>query len=110
MLENSVLKSVFVHVNESIAVGKSCLNENITGLARRSDGSRVEVLLNNFTSINISENTDLLSVLVSLELDEFLTEDDLDSSLVALVKSNLVSVRELEDLLIGSPVLNSRSS
>ena len=67
----------------------------------------MEILLDDFTSINISENTDLLPVLVSLELNQLLSEEDLDTSLMALIKSNLVSIRELEDLLVGSPVLKS---
>lgn len=42
-----------------------------------------------------------------LDLDHFPAEHDFDSTLVALIKGNLIGVRELVDLLVGGPVLDT---
>jgi hypothetical protein len=45
-------------------------------------------------------------VFVVLYLKKFPAKEDFDASLVAFFKSNLVCVREREDLFVGGPVLN----
>ena len=67
----------------------------------------MEVLLNNLASVDVLENTNLLPMLICLELNKLLSEDNFNSSLLALIESNFVSVAELIDLLIGGPDLNS---
>jgi hypothetical protein len=42
-----------------------------------------------------------------VNLDHFPTEENLDSSFLALFKSNLIRIGELEDFLVRSPVLNT---
>ena len=76
------------------------------GLARRVNHTSEEVFLNNFAGVNITEGGNLLSMLVSSNLDHFPAEENFDSSLLALLKGDLVGIWELVDLLVGSPVLN----
>lgn len=59
------------------------------------------------SSIHILESSDLFSKCVSLDLDEFLAKEHIDLSLLALFKGNVISISVLEDVLVGSPVLNS---
>lgn len=40
-----------------------------------------------------------------VDLGQFPAEHNFDSAFMAHVKSNLIGVRELEDLLVGGPVL-----
>jgi hypothetical protein len=75
-------------------------------LARRVNHARHEVLLNGFSRINISKDGNLLASSVCLHLGHFPSEIDIDSSLLAFIKSDLVSVGELVDFLVRSPVLD----
>lgn len=77
------------------------------GLARRVNHSGEEIFFNNFSRVDVTEGGNLLSVLVALNLDHLPSEEDLNTSFLALLESNLVSVRELENLLVGCPVLNA---
>ncbi len=65
-----------------------------------------EIFLHDFSGVNVFESSNLSSELVVADLDQFLTQKDLNASLAALVKCNLVGVWEFEDLLVGGPVLN----
>lgn len=67
----------------------------------------MEVFLNNLTRVDILESSDLLPVVKLLDLHHFPAEHHFDSTLVALVESDLIGVAELVDLLVGSPVLNA---
>ena len=71
------------------------------------DASGREWLLHDASIINILEGGDLLSMGVLADLDHLPAEADIDASLVALVKSDLVGVWELVDLLIWGEVLDS---
>ena len=73
----------------------------------RIDGSGEEVLLDDLASVDTSESGDLLTLLVSLDFEHFPSEEDLNASLSALFKCNLVSIGEFEDFLVRSPILNS---
>lgn len=44
---------------------------------------------------------------VSANLDHLPSEEDFDASLLAFLKSDLVGILELEDFLVGSPVLDA---
>ena len=46
-------------------------------------------------------------MLVLVNLDHFPSEEDFNTSFLALIESDLISVGELEDLLVGGPVLNA---
>ena len=71
------------------------------------DASGREWLLHDTSIVNVLEGSDLLSVGVLADLDHLPAEADINSSLVALVKSNLVGVWELVDLLVWGEVLDS---
>jgi hypothetical protein len=102
-----MLKSVRIYINDTLVISDLRGEKLLVGLARRVNHSSEEVLLNDIPCVNIAEGGDLLTVLVGGNLDHFPAEEDLDASLSALLESNLISVRELEDLLVGGPVLNT---
>jgi hypothetical protein len=103
-----VLKSVLVDVDETFAVSETGILNPLVSLGRRVNVGLEEVFLDDLTGVNVLESSDLLSVVgVLLNLEHFPSEHNFDSTLVALVKSDLVSVGELVDLLVGGPVLNA---
>jgi hypothetical protein len=102
-----VLESVLVNIEKTLAVCEVGILDPLVGLGGRVDVGLVEVLLNNLTRVDILESSDLLSVVKLLDLHHFPAEHHFDTTLVALVKSDLVGVAELVDLLVGSPVLNA---
>lgn len=71
------------------------------------DASGEEWLLKDLTIVNVLEGSNFLSILVLADLDHFPAKADIDASFVALVKSNLVGIWELVDLLVWSKVLDS---
>lgn len=77
------------------------------GLAGRVDHSREEVLLNNLARVDTSEGGDLLLMLIVVHLDHLPAEEDLNTTLSALLKGDLVGVGKLEDLLVRGPVLDA---
>ena len=78
-------------------------------LGRGVDVCTLEVLLDGLTSVDVLEHSDL-DVGVLTDAHELPSEEDLDSALVAFLKSNLVGVRELEDRLVRGPVLQPGAS
>ena len=66
-----------------------------------------EIFFNNFTRVNVTEGGNLLTMLVALNLDHLPSEEDFNTSFLALIEGNLVSVGELENLLVWCPVLNA---
>lgn len=107
VLEALVLKSVRVHINKTLGGGDARVEELLVGLARRVDNSREEVLLDHLVGIHVAEGRDLLAVGIGADLDHFPAEEDLDASLSALFEGDLVGIAELEDFLVGSPVLDT---
>ena len=76
-------------------------------LAGWVDAGREEVLLNHYSGVNISECSNLLLVLIGGNFDHFPSKEDLDVSLLALLKCDFIGITKLEDLLVGSPVLDA---
>lgn len=107
IVEAVVLEGVLVNIDESIVVCEAGILDPLVGLGWRVDVSTVEIFFNNLTGVDISEVGNLLSVRELGDLDHLPAEHNFDSALVALIKSNLVSVGELVDLLVGGPVLNT---
>lgn len=107
VLESGMLKSVWVHVNKSGMISDSTIQKSLVWDGSWVDASGREWLLHDASIINILEGGDLLSMGVLADLDHLPAEADIDASLVALVKSDLVGVWELVDLLIGGKVLDS---
>mmetsp|Transcript_28748 Transcript_28748/g.20807 ORF Transcript_28748/g.20807 Transcript_28748/m.20807 type:complete len:207 (+) Transcript_28748:362-982(+) len=101
-----VLKSVFVNINKSLIIEETISLKLSLRLARWVNASREEVFLDNLTIVNILENSNFLTVFVLVNLSHLPSEHHIDTSLVALIKGNLISIRESVDLLVGSPELN----
>jgi hypothetical protein len=106
VLEGLVLESVLVDIDETLFVKEASALELLLRIARRVNASGEEVLLDGLTAINVLEYGDLLVILVLVDLDHFPTEHNINASLVALVKGNLVGVGESEDLLVRGPELD----
>lgn len=103
-----VLHCVLVDINSSSGVTKvGDVGEDFVGVGWRVDHGGKERLLNNFISIDISENGNFLSSLSSLNFSHFPAEHDVDVTLGALLKSNFVCVREFIDVLVRRPVLHA---
>lgn len=102
-----VLERVLVNINKALMVPKTGISDQFLGLAGWVDASCEEWFLNDFTIVNILENSNLLVVFVVLDLNHFPAEHHIDVSLVTLIKSNLVCVGELVNLLVWCPVLES---
>lgn len=103
-----VLHGVLVDINSTSGVTKvGDIGEDFVGVGGRVDHGGKERLLNNFVSIDVSENGNLLSSLGSLNFSHFPAEHDIDVTLGALLKSNFVGVREFIDVLVRSPVLHA---
>jgi hypothetical protein len=66
-----------------------------------------EWLFENFRGINVLEGSNLFSLSVNVNLEHFPSEHNINSSLMALFKSDLISIRELENFFVWSPVLDS---
>ena len=70
----------------------------------------VEGSLDGLARVNILEGGNLLAALGLMHLDHLPAVHDIDAALEALVLGNLVGISELEDLLVGSPVLDAGTS
>lgn len=102
-----VLKRVFVHIHKSLVITQTRVKDQLLRFAWRIDACGEEWLLNGFARVNISEDSNLLVVLILLQFEHFPAKADIDSTLVALIKSNLVGVWELVNFLVRSEVLNA---
>lgn len=107
VFESLVLQGVLIHVDETSFVGDASIYKFFLGFAGWVDNARHEILLKGFTGINVSECNNLFTNLILVDLDHFPTKVDINSSLLALLKNDLISIRELIDFLIGCPELNS---
>lgn len=67
----------------------------------------MEILLDDFTAINIAEDRDLLVNLVVFNFKHFPAEHHINVTLCALVQSNFICIRERVDEFVRGPVLDS---
>lgn len=104
-----MLQRVSVHINLTVVVGKACFGNKRMRFAGRVNASSLERPLNDLSGVNVAEDSNLLANFCLLDLKHLPAEADVNAALVALVKSDLVGVTELVNLLVGSPVLNSRT-
>ena len=102
-----VLKSVRVHIDETGVVRDASLDKLSLGLGVGVDAGVVEDTLSGLTGVDVPEGGNLLANTVLVHLDHLPAEHHVDATLVALVKSNLVGVAELVDLLVRGPVLDT---
>jgi len=66
----------------------------------------IEVLFNGLSSIYISEYSPVFSSRSLRDFEEFPSKVDLDISLSAFVKSNLICIIKIENSLVWSPILD----
>jgi hypothetical protein len=103
-----VLHGVLVDVNSSSGVTKfGDIGEDLMGVGGRVDHGGKERLLDNFISIDVSENGNLLSSIGSFNFSHFPAEHDVDVTLSTLLKSNFIGVREFIDVFVRCPVLHA---
>ena len=107
VLVRLVLKRVLVNIDEALMVTKTGISDQFLGLAWWVDTSCEEWLLNDFAVVNVFENSNFLVVFVVLDFNHFPTEHHINVSLVTFIKSNLVCVGKLVDLLVWGPELES---
>ena len=110
VLESFVLKSVGVDIDHTSVVGNTSFDKLGMRNRIRVDVGMVERMLNCLTTFNVFESSDFLSNLILVDLDHFPAELDINSTFEALIESNLICIRELEDLTVGGPVLNLGTS
>jgi hypothetical protein len=101
-----VLLSVAVHVNHAFNVANARIKEELVLLGRGVHVSTLEILLDDLTGVYVLEHSDL-GVGILTDAHELPSEENLDSTLVAFLKGDLVGVGELEDRLVRGPVLKS---
>lgn len=109
VLEFVVLQSVAVHVNHTGVVADTGIEDKFVLLGGRVHIGTNEVSLDLLTSINVLEGGNL-GVGILADGEKLPAEVDLNTTLVALLKSDLVSVREGINELVGRPVLDLGAS
>ena len=104
--ESFVLKSVAVHVNHAVATGDARVEELLVSDTSWVDIRMVEWVLEDFSAINVLESGNLLTDFTIVDFLKLPSEHNFDSSLVAFVKSDFVSITEFINFFVWSPVLN----
>jgi hypothetical protein len=103
-----VLHGVFVNINTTVRITKvRDVQKHLVRSGRRVNHGREERFLDNFVSVNVSEDSNFLTWCSSLDFSHFPSEHNINVTLCALVKSDLISIREFIDVLVGSPVLHA---
>lgn len=104
------LQSIGININKSIWISQSSINRNLVRSIWGMDNKLIEILLNRFTSINISKSSEFLALWVLLYFQQLPTEIDFNVSLSAFIQSHFISIVKVENCFVWSPVLNSCSS
>lgn len=102
-----VLEGVSVHVHSTVGSGETCINKPLVGLALGVDARSVEIFLDDFAGINVTEHCDLLVDFVEFNLEHLPSEHDINASLGALLEGDLVGIGEGVDEFVGSPELQA---
>lgn len=107
VFESLMLKSVLININKTSLISDACINKFFLRLTGWVDNSRLEIFLEGFTCIDISECYNFFSNFVSMNLDHFPSKVNINTSLSAFIKSDFVGVWELVNFFIWSPILDS---
>lgn len=107
VFKSLVLKSIRIDINDSLSVSNTAIEQSSLRFAGRINDCREEILFNDLSSLNASEDSNLLFLFVLLDFKHFPSKVNINTSLVALFKSNFVSIWELEYFLVWSPELDS---
>ena len=104
-----VLESVLVDIDHTLGIANTGIEEELVLLGGRVNVGANEILLDGLARVDVLENSDLL-ITLRADAQHFPAEVDLNTTLVALVKSDLVGVRERIDELVRGPVLDLGTS
>jgi len=104
-----VLESVLVDIDHTLRIANTGIEEELVLLGGRVNVGANEILLDGLARVDVLENSDLL-ITLRADAQHFPAEVDLNTTLVALVKSDLVGVRERIDELVRGPVLDLGTS
>ncbi len=103
-----VLKGVWVHVDKTFIVEEARPFKLGLSVALRLCAELVEAFLDNFAIINILKLSEFLSSLFILEdLLQLIPKENFNLPLLTFFKGDFIGVVELEDALVGSPVLDA---
>ena len=108
VFESLVLKGIWVNIDQTIGISNTTIDEVLPWFTWWVKVSVVETWFDNFSTVNIFESGNLLTYFTIMDFQEFPTEHDLDSSFVAFIKSNFISITKFKDFFVWSPVLNLR--
>ncbi len=104
-----VLESVAVNVDHTSGVADTRIEQELVLTGRWVDVCADEVSFDGLTGVNVLEDGDL-GVSLLTDAEELPAEVDLNATLGALLKSDLVGVGEAVDEFVGRPVLDLGSS
>lgn len=104
-----VLLGIAVHFNLTLRVAHAGVKEELVLSRRWVDVGTHEIFFYGFTGVYVLEHSNL-GMGVLAHAYEFPTKENLNSTLVAFLKGDLISVVELVDLLVRGPVLDLRTS
>ena len=107
VFKSLVLKSIRIDINDSLSVSNTAIKQSSLRFAGWVNDCGEEILFNDLTGLNASEDCNLLFLFVLLDFKHFPSKVNINTSLVTLFKSNLVSIGELEYFLVRSPELDS---
>ena len=107
VFESGVLKSVWVYIDHTSGVSDTGFDKFGMWFGSWVDIAVAEWLLNNLVGVNILEGGNLFSKSILVNLEHLPSEHNINASLVALFKSDLISIRELVDFFVRSPELDS---
>ena len=107
VFESLVLEGVLININKTSLISDTSIDKLFLRLTGRVDNTGLEILLKGFTGINISESDNFFSNFISMNLDHFPSKMNINTSLSAFIKSNIISIWELINFFIWSPELDS---
>jgi len=108
VFESFVLKGMWVYINQTIGISDTAVDEVLPWLTWWVEVSVSETRFDNFSTVNILKSGNLLTDFTSVDFQELPAKHDLDSSLVAFIKSDFVGVTKFENFFVWGPVLNFR--
>jgi len=110
VIESLVLEGVWANIDHAVGSGDAGVDELLVGLGCWVHIHVSEGVVSDCTGINMLESSDLLSNGILLNLHKLPAEVHVDSSLLALFKSNLVGIREFINPFIWSEIGDSSRS
>lgn len=107
VIESLVLEGVWAHVNHAVSAGDAGIDELLVWEGGWVDIDVGEGVVSDGSSVDMLEGTNFLTNGILLNLHKLPSEVDIDSSLLALFKGDLVGIWELVDPFIWSEISDS---